>query len=203
MSRIFPGLKPRVLLCWSQAPSSWDAGNTGASDFGLSTKISDFADIPKELDRYKKDGIEIIKLYVGISQTVMSALIAEAHKRSILTVADLWSLNMNRWISQTTGLDGWAHSAGFGPVSQADQKWLAANNRFVIGNAVLGEKMGGLRVKDENGKKLMLKEPPRIINSTAVDAMIRAKHGLYNELIPDLLRQYPELKATVEDAKFI
>ena len=143
----------------SQLPNSWDAGNTGASDFGLSTKITDMADIPKELDRYQKDGIEIIKLYAGIGSTVMSELIAEAHKRDMLTVADLWSLNMNRPLSQTTGLDGYAHSAGFGPISPADQKWFAKNNRFVIPNTVLGEKMAGLRVKDENGKKLMLKEP--------------------------------------------
>jgi imidazolonepropionase-like amidohydrolase len=143
----------------SQLPNSWDAGNTGASDFGLSTKITNLADIPKELDRYKKDGIEIIKIYAGIGSTVMSELIAEAHKRDMLTVADLWSLNMNRPLSQTTGLDGYAHSAGFGPISPADQKWFAKNNRFVIPNTVLGEKMAGLRVKDENGKKLMLKEP--------------------------------------------
>lgn len=143
----------------SQLPNSWDAGNTGASDFGLSTKITDLADIPKELDRYKADGIEIIKLYAGIGSTVMSELIAEAHKRDMLTVADLWSLNMNRPLSQTTGLDGYAHSAGFGPISAADQKWFAENNRFVIPNTVLGEKMAGLRIKEENGQKLMLKEP--------------------------------------------
>ncbi|MEK6248401.1 MAG: amidohydrolase family protein, partial [Planctomycetales bacterium] len=70
---------------FSQAPSSWDAGNTGASDFGLATKISDLAEIPKELDRYKKDGIEIIKIYTGIGTTVMSELVTEARKRGILT----------------------------------------------------------------------------------------------------------------------
>jgi hypothetical protein len=37
---------------------------------------------------------------------VMSEQIAEAHKRDMLTVGDLWSLNMNRPLSQTTGLDG-------------------------------------------------------------------------------------------------
>lgn len=144
---------------FSQAPSSWDAGNTGASDFGLATKIGDFDDISKELDRYQKDGIEIIKIYAGIGTTVMSPLIAEAHKRDIVTVADLWMLNMNRWVSQTTGLDGYAHSAGFGPTSPDDQKWFAENDRFVVANVVLGEKMGGLRVRDEGGQKLMLSEP--------------------------------------------
>jgi imidazolonepropionase-like amidohydrolase len=171
---------------WSQAPSSWDAGNTGAGDFGLSVKVSKFSDIPRELDRYKKDGIEIIKLYAGISQTVMPVLIAEAHKRNMLTVADLWSLNMNRWISQTTGLDGYAHSAGFGPVSQADQKWMAANKRFVIGNAVLGEKLGGLRVKEENGQKLMLKEP------LIVDIFGKAEVEHFYQVYPKIRQAYYE-----------
>lgn len=167
---------------WSQAPSSWDAGNTGASDFGLSTTIADLAEIPGELDRYKADGIEIIKLYTGMGTTVMAALVAEAHKRDILTVADLWMLNMNRWISQTTGLDGYAHSAGFGPTAQADQEWMGENGRFVIGNAVLGEKMGGLRVKEENGEKLMLKEP-LIVDIWGADE------------VEEFYRVYPDIRA--------
>lgn len=171
---------------FSQAPSSWDAGNTGASDFGLATKISDLAEIPRELDRYKEDGIEIIKIYAGIGTTVMSELVTEAHKRGIRTVADLWMLNMNRPLTQTTGLDGWAHSAGFGPVSTADQKWFAENERFVIGNAVLGEKMAGLRVKDENGEKLMLKEP------LIVDVWGRETVEHFYEVYPQIREAYYE-----------
>jgi imidazolonepropionase-like amidohydrolase len=144
---------------FSQSPSSWDAGNTGASDFALATKIDNFADIPKELDRYKADGIEIIKLYTGISQTVMSELISQAHERGIMTVADLWALNMNAPLSQSTGLDGYAHTAGFGSVSPVGQQWMADNNRFVVGTSVLGEALSGLRVKDENGERHMLNEP--------------------------------------------
>ena len=51
--------------------------------------------------------------------------------------------------------------------------------------------------------EIMLKEPPRVINSAAFDAMIRAKHVLGKELIPDLLRQSPELEAAAEDARFL
>jgi hypothetical protein len=45
---------------------------------------------------------------------------------------------------QTTGLDGWTHSAPFGVAPMSDHEWMAKNNRFVIATANVGEKMGGL-----------------------------------------------------------
>ena len=52
-------------------------------------------------------------------------------------------------------------------------------------------------------REITLEEPPRTINSKAFDAMIRARHAIGQELIPDMLRHYPALKASVEDAQFI
>jgi imidazolonepropionase-like amidohydrolase len=142
---------------WSQSPSGWDAGSTGAS--GGSVKANDLAKIPEQMERYKADGIEIIKIYAGIGSVAMQAVIEEAHKHDILTIADLWMLNMNRPLMQTTGLDGWAHSSTFAVAPKADHEWMAKNNRFVIATANVGEKLGGMRVKDENGQRLMLKQP--------------------------------------------
>ena len=96
---------------WSQSPSGWDSGSTGAS--GGSVKVNDVAIIAEQMARYNADGIEIIKLYAGLGSVAMQAIIEEAHKYDILTIADLWMLNMNRPLMQTTGLDGWAHSAPF------------------------------------------------------------------------------------------
>ena len=142
---------------WSQSPSGWDSGSTGAS--GGSVKINDVAIIAEQMARYDADGIEIIKLYAGLGSVAMQAIIEEAHKYDILTIADLWMLNMNRPLMQTTGLDGWAHSAPFAVAPKSDHEWMAKNNRFVIATANVGEKMGGMRVKDEKGQRLMLKEP--------------------------------------------
>ena len=144
---------------WSQSPSGWDAGNTGESDFALSIKADDLAKIPEQMAHYKADEIEIIKLYAGMGSVAMQAVIEEAHKQDILTIADLWMLNMNRPLMQTTGLDGWAHSAPFAVAPKSDHEWMAKNNRFVIATANVGEKMGGMRVQDENGQRLMLNEP--------------------------------------------
>jgi imidazolonepropionase-like amidohydrolase len=142
---------------WSQSPSGWDSGSTGAS--GGSVKVNDLSKIPEQMARYNADGIEIIKLYAGLGSVAMQAIIEEAHKYDILTIADLWMLNMNRPLMQTTGLDGWAHSAPFAVAPKSDHEWMAKNNRFVIATANVGEKMGGMRVKDEKGQRLMLKEP--------------------------------------------
>lgn len=153
---------PRFLTTgvpWSQSPSGWDSGNTGGHTFGLSTKVADFADLPAQMQKYADKDIEIIKLYSGISAMAMQEVIKEAHKRDILTVADLWGLNMNRMIMQVTGLDGWAHTGAFADVSEEDMQWMADNDRFMISTINVGEKMAGDRVKDEDGQKLMLDEP--------------------------------------------
>ena len=65
---------------------------------------------------------------------------------------------MDRIIMEVTGLDGWAHSSP-SEIPASSNQWMAENNRFCIVTATLGEAMSGLRVKDEGGKKLMLKEP--------------------------------------------
>jgi imidazolonepropionase-like amidohydrolase len=171
-SRINGGelLGPRFFAAgvpWSQAPSGWDApsgdaplyGEDHVEAYGQSTKVTTIEAIPGQMDRYQKDGIEIVKLYTGLSPHAAQFVIAEAHKHDILTVADFWGLNLNKMIMQITGLDGWAHSAGFDVVSDEDQKWMADNGRFVIVTANVGEKLAGLRVPDEGGKRLMAKEP--------------------------------------------
>ena len=144
---------------WDQEPSGWEAGNTtGDNTFGGSTKVTAIAAIPAQMDKYKEDQIEIIKLYAGISPHAAGFVVKEAHKRDILTIADFWRLNMDRIVMEVTGLDGWAHSSP-SEIPASSNKWMAENNRFCIVTATLGEAMSGLRVKDEDGKKLMLKEP--------------------------------------------
>ncbi|MCZ6831235.1 MAG: amidohydrolase family protein [Gammaproteobacteria bacterium] len=157
---------PRMFVsgaAWSQAPSGWDAASENeqgaGGGFNLSTKVADLIKIPEQLDLYTKDGIDIIKLYTGISHHAAQFLIEEAHKRDIKVIADLWSLNLDRIFMQATGLDGWAHSGGFEVVGRENQTWMAENARFVIVTANVGEKLAGLRVADENGKRLMLQEP--------------------------------------------
>ena len=171
-------------VAWSQTPSGWDSGGTeagGSSEFNISTKVHDLADLPKQVARYKNDGIEIIKLYAGIGTVAMQALIAEADKQGIQSIADLWMLNLNRQISQTTGLTGWAHTGGFNVAPMEDHEWMAKNDRFVISTILVGEFLSGNRVGDENGSKAMLNEP-LIVDIWGTDE------------VEELYRVYPEIR---------
>lgn len=144
---------------WDQEPSGWEAGNTtGDNTFGNSTKVTAIASIPAQMDKYKKDKIEIIKLYSGLSPHAAGFVVKEAHKRDIVVIADFWKMNMDTIIMEATGLDGWAHSTP-NVVSAENNKWMAENKRFCIVTATLGEAMSAQRVKDEGGKKLMLSNP--------------------------------------------
>ena len=167
---------------WSQAPSGWDSGNTGADAFSISTKVADFGALPAQMQKYADDGIEVIKLYSGISAMAAQEVIKEAHKHGILAVADLWGLNMNRNWMEVTGLDGWAHTGAFVDVSQEDLQWMADNDRVQISTITVGEKMAGARGKDEDGQRLMLNEP-LIVDIWGDDA------------VEEFYRVYPEIRA--------
>ena len=55
----------------------------------ISTKVSNLDDLAGQMLRYKRDGIEIIKIYAGISMVASKAVIAVAHKCDNLGVTEL------------------------------------------------------------------------------------------------------------------
>lgn len=150
---------------FSQAPSGYDAAVRGETvgepdPDALTTKIEtdDLEKIGAILQKYQDDGISIIKLYSGISAHAATFLINEANARGITTVADLWKLNMSSDWMNTTNLSGWAHATP-NPVSAEGLKWMVDNDKFVIATMNVGEKMSGMRVKDENGSEAIFNNP--------------------------------------------
>ena len=137
----------------SQAPSGWDGanaaeGNSDPAETSHKVTSPDPADLNEILDKFAENDIKIIKLYSGMSGLGATFLLREAKKRDIRAVADLWQLNMDVDWMRMTGLDGWAHSSPF-DVPDSANEWMAANGRFVIATANVGEKMSGLRVKED------------------------------------------------------
>ena len=150
---------------FSQDPSGWDgavrAETVGEPDPAeMATKVvsPDPDELSKSLDIYVENDIEIIKLYSGMSALGATFLLREAKKRGIVAVADLWQLNMDADWMKMTGLDGWAHSSPFAVTEEANQ-WMAAHDRFVIVTANVGEKMSGLRVKDDGDNQSFFNNP--------------------------------------------
>jgi imidazolonepropionase-like amidohydrolase len=150
---------------FSMDPSGWDGAVRGETvgeppADGLSTKVDteDSEALGAILDRYAADGIRTIKLYSGISALGATFLLKEAKKRDITAVADLWQMNFSADWMRMTGLDGWAHAS---PYKAGDDglKWMAENDRFVVPTITVGEKLSGLRVKDDGDNQSFFDNP--------------------------------------------
>jgi imidazolonepropionase-like amidohydrolase len=183
-------VSPRYFIVgvpFSQEPSGWDEAVRGETvgeptPDALSTKVD--TQNPEALgallDRYLEDDIHIIKLYSGISALAASFLIKEAEKRDITAIADLWQLNMNASWMRMTGLHGWAHASPY-PVSKDSLEWMAENDRFVVATMNVGEKMSGLRVKDDGDKRSFFE------NNLIVDIW-------GEEVVEDFYASYPDVR---------
>jgi imidazolonepropionase-like amidohydrolase len=140
---------------FSQDPSGWDGaakaeGSTDPAEFSTKVTTEDPEALYRLFDEYVENDIKIVKLYSGISALAATFLLKQAEKRGIRAVADLWQLNMDVDWMRMTGLHGWAHSTPFN-VTESQNKWMAENGRFVIATANVGEKLSGLRVKEDDG----------------------------------------------------
>jgi imidazolonepropionase-like amidohydrolase len=144
---------------FSQRPSGWDGaveaehpvGQTPPSEYSIKIETDDVEALAEILDGYLAKDIHTIKIYSGTSAHAATFLVNAAKSRGMTTVADLWKMNMNRGWMQTTGLDGWAHATPF-EISEADVRWMAENNRFVILNLTLGELMATKRFSGDRAK---------------------------------------------------
>ena len=180
---------------FSQTPSGWDGAVRGetvgepAPD-ALSTKIEsdNLGEIGAILQKYQDDGIKIIKLYSGMGAHASTFLIDEANRRGITTVADLWKLNMSADWMRTTNLSGWAHATP-NPISKDGLEWMVENNKFVIATMIVGEKMSGMRVKDENGSEAIFDNP--LVMDIWGEEVVRDFYDSYPE-VREVLYEGPE-----------
>ena len=176
---------------FSQHPSGWDgavyAGTVGdphPSELSVKIDSNDPAVLAKKLDEYVENDIKIIKIYSGASALATTFLLREAKKRNIRAVADLWQMNMDRPWMQMTGLDGWAHATPF-DAGDGDLEWMADNDRFVIATANVGEKLSGIRVKED-------KEQSLYHNPLVVDIWGK-------EVVKDFYESYPTVREIMYD----
>ncbi len=172
---------------FSQDPSGWDGaakadGETDPAEFSTKVDTEDPEQLYKLFDEYVENDIKIVKLYSGISALGATFLLQQAEQRGIRAVADLWQLNMDVDWMKMTGLHGWAHSTPF-EVTDSANAWMAENGRFVIATANVGEKLSGLRVKEDDGT--FFYDEPLVMDIWG------------KEVVDDFYASYPDVRETL------
>ncbi|MDA9981795.1 amidohydrolase family protein [Gammaproteobacteria bacterium] len=95
-------------------------------------------------------GVEMVKCHAGINIQVLRAFVAEAHKRGMRVVCDLWQNNGNPWIANVTKLDGYAHNMFMTTTpTQNDANMLKDLGTFIITTTVMVDTIGGYRIEEE------------------------------------------------------
>ena len=117
------------------------------------------AEINEILNAREAAGIDIIKLYTGITPWEARHIISEANKRGIRAIADFWCSNLSIRLFMVTGLDAYAHGSCFEPLSEEDAAWMAANDKFAMITFTAFDTMGGHRPYADFPEKGFLKNP--------------------------------------------
>ena len=123
------------------------------------TRPEAVAEINEILDAREAAGIDIIKLYTGITPWEARHIIHEAKKRGIRAVADFWCSNLSIRLFMVTGLDAYAHGSCFEPLSEEDAAWMDANDKFAMITFTAFDTMGGHRPYADFPEKGFLRNP--------------------------------------------
>lgn len=106
------------------------------------------SEISQLLDAREARGIDIIKLYVGITPWEARHIMVEAKKRNMRGIADFWCTNLSRTVFEVSMIDSYAHG-GCRKITREEAKWMRENGKFAIATLALFETMGGQRVFDD------------------------------------------------------
>ncbi|MEH6519406.1 MAG: amidohydrolase family protein [Halioglobus sp.] len=128
----------------------------GVSDL---TKPETMAEIKQLLDERQDKGIEIIKLYTGITPWEARHIMTEAKKRGMKGIADFWCSNMSKRLFMVTKIDGYAHGTCFEPLTRDEAKWMKDNNKFAMITFTAFDTMGGHRPYADYPDRGFLKNP--------------------------------------------
>ena len=103
------------------------------------------SEISQLLNAREAVGIDIIKLYVGITPWEARHIMVEAKKRNMRGIADFWCTNLSRTVFEVSMIDSYAHG-GCRKITREEAQWMSENGKFAIATLALFETMGGQRV---------------------------------------------------------
>ena len=148
-----------------QGPTVYTVGETIESLKTTQSGVNDLtsreavAEIDEILGAREAAGVDIIKLYTGITPWEARHIVNEANKRDIRAIADFWCSNLSIRLFMVTGLDAYAHGSCFEPLSEEDAAWMAANDKFAMITFTAFDTMGGHRPYADFPEKGFLKNP--------------------------------------------
>ncbi len=99
-------------------------------------------EIREMLDKRQDAGIELVKIYGGVTPWGARHLVDQAKQRNMRVIADFWCTNLSRTVFETTGIDAYAHG-GCRVLTQEEAEWIADNDKFVMMTLTAFDIMGG------------------------------------------------------------
>ena len=102
------------------------------------------AEITGILDRKAERGIEIVKLYAGITPWQARHITAAARQRDMRVIVDFWCLNNSQETTQIGMYDSSAHS-GCVEVTDDEARWFAENDKYAVFTLTIFDAMRGER----------------------------------------------------------
>jgi imidazolonepropionase-like amidohydrolase len=127
-------------------------------DVGSLTSEKTQAEIKELLDVREAAGIEVIKLYAGMSNWSARHLVAAANQRGMRAIADFWCTNLGITTFMVTGINGYAHG-GCRVINQHDAEWMRDHDKFAMMTLMAFDIMGGHRPYADIKTRGFLKDP--------------------------------------------
>jgi hypothetical protein len=131
--------------------------NSPTSVFELTSPEAQL-EIQTLLDEREAAGINIIKLYAGVTPWEARHIMVEAKKRNMKGIADFWCTNLSRTVFEVSLIDSYAHG-GCREITREEAQWMRANGKFAMLTLSAFETMGGQRAFADYPQRGFLQDP--------------------------------------------
>ena len=131
---------------------------TSIDDVFALTSPSAKSEIERLLDERQDRGLELVKIYAGMSNWSARHFSDAAHDRGMRVIADFWCANLHRTTFEITQVDAFVHGA-CRKLTQDEIEYIVENDKFVTMTLTIFDLMGGYRVAEDLETKGFAENP--------------------------------------------